>query len=65
MLPNRTSITPQSPLRRVDLTNGTNHTRLYQPNPGSTNYVRVHAAHDREHGCYNSFTLCRGCTRSP
>jgi hypothetical protein len=31
----------------------------------STNHVRVHAAHDREHGCYNSFTLCRGCTRSP
>jgi hypothetical protein len=28
----------------------------------STNHVRVHAAHDREHGCYNSFTLCRGCT---
>jgi hypothetical protein len=33
--------------------------------PGSTNHVRVHAAHDREHGCYNSFTLCRGGTRSP
>jgi hypothetical protein len=31
----------------------------------STNHVRVHAAHDREHGCYNSFTLCRGCTRYP
>jgi hypothetical protein len=29
----------------------------------STNHVRVHAAHDREHGYYNSFTLCRGCTR--
>jgi hypothetical protein len=27
-------------------------------------YVRVHATHDREHGCYNSFTLCKGCTRS-
>jgi hypothetical protein len=30
-----------------------------------TNHVRVHAAHDHEHGCYNSFTLCRGCTHSP
>jgi hypothetical protein len=30
-----------------------------------TNHVRVHAAHDREHGCYNSFTLCRGCTHYP
>jgi hypothetical protein len=27
--------------------------------------VRVHAAHDHEHSCYNSFTLCRGCTRFP
>jgi hypothetical protein len=26
--------------------------------------VRVHAAHDCEHDCYNSFTLCRCCTRS-
>jgi hypothetical protein len=31
----------------------------------STNHVRVHAAHNREHGCYNSFTLYRGCTRYP
>jgi hypothetical protein len=31
----------------------------------STNHVRVHAAHDHEHGCYNSFTLYRGCTRYP
>ena len=31
-----------------------------------TNYsVRVHAARDREHGWYISFTLCRGCTLSP
>jgi hypothetical protein len=35
------------------------------PIPGFTNHVRVHAAHDREHGCHNSFTLCRGCTCSP
>jgi hypothetical protein len=37
------------------------------PNPSQvpSNHVRVHAAHDREHGCYNSFTLCRGCTRYP
>jgi hypothetical protein len=27
--------------------------------------MRVHAAHDRERGCYNNFTLCWGCTRSP
>jgi hypothetical protein len=27
--------------------------------------VRVHVALDREHSCYNSFTLCRGCTHSP
>jgi hypothetical protein len=38
-----------------------------QPKPilGFTNHVRVHVAHDREHDCYNSFTLCRGCTCSP
>jgi hypothetical protein len=36
-----------------------------KPTVGSTNHVRVHAAHDCEHGCYNSFTLYRGCTRSP
>jgi hypothetical protein len=31
----------------------------------STDHVRVHAAQDREHGCYNSFILCRGCTHYP
>jgi hypothetical protein len=31
----------------------------------STNHVRVHAAQDREHDCYNSFILCRGCTHYP
>jgi hypothetical protein len=35
------------------------------PSQVSTNHVRVHAIHDREHDCYNSFTLYRGCTRSP
>jgi hypothetical protein len=35
------------------------------PSQVSTNHVRVHAAHDSEHDCYNSFTLCRGCTHSP
>jgi hypothetical protein len=30
-----------------------------------TNHVRVHAAYDREHDYYNSFTLCRRCTRYP
>jgi hypothetical protein len=64
-LESKTSITPQSPLRRIDLTNKTNRAQLYQPNPGFTNHVRVHAAHDHEHGYYNSFTLCRGCTHSP
>jgi hypothetical protein len=38
----------------VDLINKTNHAWLYQPNLGPTNHVRVHAAHDREHNCYNS-----------
>jgi hypothetical protein len=27
--------------------------------------VRVHATHDREHGCHDSFTLYICCTRSP
>jgi hypothetical protein len=65
---NRTSITPQSPLQRVDLTNGLtilDSVNQTKPIPGSTNHMRVHAAHDREHDCHNSFTLCRGCTRSP
>jgi hypothetical protein len=31
----------------------------------STNHVRVHTAHDREHDCYKSFIFYRGCTRSP
>jgi hypothetical protein len=31
----------------------------------STNHERVYAAHDREHSCYNSFTLWRGCTYYP
>jgi hypothetical protein len=37
----------------------------HYPSQVSTNHVRVHAAHDHERGCYNSFILCRGCTRSP
>jgi hypothetical protein len=37
----------------------------HHPSQVSTNHVRVHAAHDRERDCYNSFTLCRGCTCSP
>jgi hypothetical protein len=40
--------------------------RLNQnPSQVSTKHVRVHAAQDREHDCYNCFTVCRGCTRSP
>jgi hypothetical protein len=27
--------------------------------------VRVQAAHDHEHGCHDSSTLCKGCTHSP
>jgi hypothetical protein len=29
-----------------------------------TNHVRVHATLNHEHGCQDSFTLCRGCTYS-
>jgi hypothetical protein len=38
-----------------------------KPNPSQvpSNHVRVHATHDCEHGCYNSFTLCTGCTHYP
>jgi hypothetical protein len=40
--------------------------RLNQnPSQVSTNHVWVYAAYNREHDYYNSFTLCRGCTRSP
>jgi hypothetical protein len=44
-----------------------NQPKQTKPNPSQvpTNHVRVHAAHDREHGCYNNFTLYRGCTHSP
>jgi hypothetical protein len=35
------------------------------PSQVPSNHVRDHAAHDHEHGCYNSFTLCRGCTGYP
>jgi hypothetical protein len=50
-----------------------NNPSLIQPNPRlnhytsqvSTNHVSVHAAHDHERSCYNSFTLCRDCTHSP
>jgi hypothetical protein len=31
----------------------------------SSNHVRVHAAHDSEHSCQDSFTLYRGHTHSP
>jgi hypothetical protein len=37
----------------------------HHPSQVSTNHVRVHAAHDRERGYYNYFTLRIGCTRSP
>jgi hypothetical protein len=35
------------------------------PSQVSTNHVKVHATCNYDHGCYNSFTLCRGCTCSP
>jgi hypothetical protein len=35
------------------------------PSQVSTNHVRVHVTYDREHGCYNSFTLYRDCTHFP
>jgi hypothetical protein len=38
---------------------------LTKPIPGYTNHVRVHADHDYEHGCQDSFTLYKCCTRSP
>jgi hypothetical protein len=33
-------------------------------NPSYSNHVRIHAADNREPGCYDSSTLCRGCTHS-
>jgi hypothetical protein len=42
----------------------TNQTKA-NPSQVPSNHVRVPTAHDCEHGCYNSFTLCRGCTRYP
>jgi hypothetical protein len=62
-----TSITSQSlnvtdpPPNKIHFDKPTKPTQSQVP----TNHVRVHAAHDREHGYYNSFTLCRGCTRYP
>jgi hypothetical protein len=46
-----------------------NETHLTKPNRTYrsqilTNHVRVNVAHDREHGCQDSFTLYRGCTHS-
>jgi hypothetical protein len=55
---------PTHDLIKSTLTNQPNQTNPTKPGV-STNHLRVHAAHDREHGCYNSFTLCRGCTRYP
>jgi hypothetical protein len=57
----RVSPWPTHNLRKSTSTNQRNPTKPRV----STNHVRVHAAHDREHGCYNSFTLYRGCTRYP
>jgi hypothetical protein len=30
-----------------------------------SNRVSMHAAHNCEHDCHDSSTLCRGCTHSP
>jgi hypothetical protein len=43
----------------------TNSQHLNHTNPGYSNRVRVHAAHDHEHDCRDNFTLYRGCTHSP
>jgi hypothetical protein len=63
------SITSQS-LTVTDLQPKETHfdkTNQTKPNPSQvlTNHVRVHATHDREHDCYNSFIIHRGCTHSP
>jgi hypothetical protein len=46
-------------------TRNPNNRTIPKPTKILTNHVRVHAAHDHEHDCYNSFTLYRGCTHSP
>jgi hypothetical protein len=44
----------------------TNHPNIPTiPNPGYSNRVRIHAAHNHEHGYHDSSTLYRGCTHSP
>jgi hypothetical protein len=35
------------------------------PNLGYSNRVRIHAAHNHEHDCHDTSTLCRGCTHFP
>jgi hypothetical protein len=58
---NMTSNLPQSPQRQFNLKN--NWPTI--PNPDYSNHVRIHVAHNREHDCHDSSTLCRGCTHSP
>jgi hypothetical protein len=43
----------------------TSHEQGAKTSTGCQNHVIVRAAHDREHGSYTSFTLCRGCASLP
>ena len=36
-----------------------------EPQPPPSNHVRIQVSHIYEHGCYNSFTLYRGCPAFP
>jgi hypothetical protein len=47
------------------MTRLTNSQHSNHTNPGYSNRVRVHAAHDCEHGCHDSSTFYRGCTHFP
>jgi hypothetical protein len=48
---------------QLQLENANNRT-ISKPSNIPTNHVRVHATLNREQGCYNSLTLCIGCTYS-
>jgi hypothetical protein len=64
---NATTNLPWSPLWQFDLKE-----QIDQPsqhsnytNPGYSNRMRIHAAHNSEQGCHDSSTTCRHCTQSP
>jgi hypothetical protein len=62
-----TSNLPQSPLWQFDVKEQTDQPsqHLTHNHLGYSNLVRIHAAHNREHDCHDSSTLCSGCTHSP